>query len=58
MVRAVPVNSQGAEVPNVTRIPSAVAKPPGAVISSAHTVPAKKASGGHTTTLRRPLARV
>jgi hypothetical protein len=52
------VNSQGAEVPNVTRIPSAVAKPPGAVISSAHTVPAKKASGGHTTTLRRPLARV
>jgi hypothetical protein len=52
------VNSQGAEVPSVIRIPSAAAKPPGAVISWAQTVPAKKASGGHTTTCRRPLARV
>jgi hypothetical protein len=51
-----PVNSHSAEVPSVIRIPSAAAKPPGAVISSAQTVPARKASGGHTTTLRRPLA--
>lgn len=53
-----PVNSHRAEPPSVTRIPSAAEKPSGAVISWAGTVPAQKASGGHTTTARSPAARV
>lgn len=52
------MNSHRAELPSVTRIPSAAEKPSGAVIAWASTVPAKKASGGHGTTARSPLARV
>jgi hypothetical protein len=57
-VRAVPVNSQGAEVPSVTRIPSAARNVPGAVSSCAQADPAKNSSGGATTTARRPLVLV
>ena len=56
--RAVPVNSQRAELPSVTRIPAAAEKVSGAVSTWASTLPAKKASGGHTTTARSPLTRV
>jgi hypothetical protein len=49
-VRPVPVNSQGAEVPSVTPMPSAAEKLSGAVISWAHTAAARKVSGGHITT--------
>ena len=54
MVRPVPVNSQGAEVPSVTRIPSAMANLPDEVTALAKMHPARKTSGGHTTTFRRP----
>ena len=57
-VSAVAVNSQGADVPSVTRIPSAARNVPGAVISSAQVDPAKNSSGGATTTERRPLVLV
>jgi len=53
-VRPVPVNSQGAEVPSVTRIPSAMANLPDEVTALAKMHPARKTSGGHTTTFRRP----
>ena len=53
-VRAVPVNSQAAEVPSATRVPSAARNVPGAVISCAQAAPAKKSSGGATTTARTP----
>jgi hypothetical protein len=52
------MNSQGAEVASVTRIPSATAKPPDAVNTWANTHAAKKVSGGLTTTARSPLGRV
>ena len=52
------MNSHRAELPRVTSIPSAAEKPSGAMITWASTVPVKKASGGHTTTARSPLARV
>jgi|HubBroStandDraft_2_1064218.scaffolds.fasta_scaffold185981_1 hypothetical protein len=52
------MNSQGAEVASVTRIPSAIAKPPDAVNTWANTHAAKKVSGGLTTTARSPLGRV
>ncbi len=58
MVSAVPVYSQGAVVPSVTRIPSAARNVPGAVMSSAHVAPAKNSSGGATTTERSPLVLV
>ena len=58
MVRAVPMNSHGVAVPSVTRMPSAAENESGAVISWAHTEPARKASGGLTTTTRSPFARV
>ena len=58
MVSAVPVNSHGAEVASVTRIPSAAENESGSVMNWAHTKPAKKASGGHTITVRSPLTRV
>jgi len=58
MTRAVPVNSQGAEVAIVTRSPAAAEKVSGAVISSTQTAAAKKASGGDTMTARRPLGLV
>jgi 4-hydroxy-3-methylbut-2-enyl diphosphate reductase len=54
MTRPVPVNSQGADVPSVTRIPSATASRPDEVTALAQTHPARKTSGGHTTTFRRP----
>jgi hypothetical protein len=52
------MNSHGAEVASVTRIPSAIAKPPDAVSTCANTHPAKKVSGGDSTTMRSPLGRV
>jgi hypothetical protein len=52
------MNSQGAEVASVTKIPSAIAKPPEAVNTWANTHAAKKVSGGLTTTARSPLGRV
>ena len=58
IVSPVPVNSHGAEVASVTRIPSATAKPPDAVSTWASTHAAKKVSGGLTTTTRSPLGRV
>ena len=58
MVSAVPVNSHGAEVPSVTRIPATAEKASAAVIAWASMLPARKASGGHTTTPRSPLTRV
>src|SRR5580658_10041237 len=58
MVSAVPVNSHGAEVASVTRIPSAAENESGAVISSAHTKPPRKVSGGLTITVRSPGTRV
>jgi hypothetical protein len=57
-VSAVPANSQGADVPSVTRIPSTAINGPEEVITSAQTQPAKNISGGHTTTVRSPLALV
>ncbi len=54
MVRPVPVNSQGADVPSVTRIPSARANLPDVVTTLAQMHPARKISGGHTTTVRSP----
>jgi len=53
-VRPVPVNSQGADVPSVTRIPSAMVNMPDAVSALAKRHPARKTSGGHTTTVRSP----
>jgi 4-hydroxy-3-methylbut-2-en-1-yl diphosphate reductase len=53
-VRPVPVNSQGADVPSVTRIPSAMANMPDAVSALAQTHAARKTSGGQTTTVRSP----
>ena len=58
MVSAVAVNSQGADVPSVTRIPSAARNVPGAVSTSASADPMKNSSGGATTTVRRPLVLV
>jgi hypothetical protein len=58
MVSPVAVNSQGADVPSVTRIPAAAVNVPGAVSISAQTEPAKNTSGGATTTPRRPLVLV
>jgi hypothetical protein len=52
------MNSHGVAVPSVTRMPSAAENESGAVISWAHTEPARKASGGLTTTTRSPFARV
>ena len=52
------MNSHGAERPSVIRIPVAAEKASGAVSSWASTLPAKNASGGHTTSPRSPLARV
>ena len=52
------MSSQGAELPSVTRIPAAARKVSGAVRIWASTLPAKKASGGHTTSTRSPLTRV
>jgi hypothetical protein len=57
-VSPAPVNSHGAEVASVTRIPTAAEKASAAVIAWASMLPARKASGGHTTTPRSPLARV
>jgi hypothetical protein len=53
-VSAVAVNSQGADVPSVTRIPSAAAKESDAVAACAQAQAARKISGGETTTARRP----
>ena len=53
-----PVNSQGADVPSVTRIPAAASNVPGAVSNSAQVDPAKNSNGGATTTERRPLVLV
>jgi hypothetical protein len=53
-VRPVPVNSHGADVPSVTRIPSARANRPDAVAALAQMHPARKTSGGDTTTFRSP----
>jgi hypothetical protein len=58
MVSAVAVNSQGADVPSVTTIPSAARNVPDAVITSAQADPTKNSSGGATTTARRPLVLV
>ena len=57
-VSPVPVNSQGAELPSVIRMPAAAEKVSGAVQPGPARLPAKKASGGHTTIARSPLARV
>ncbi len=57
-VSAVPVNSQGAEVPSVTRVCSAARKLPGSVSVSAMAHPARNTSGGVTTIARRPLVLV
>jgi hypothetical protein len=58
MVSAVPVNSHSVEVPSVTRTPARAEKVSGAAISWASMLPAQKASGGQTTTLRSPAGRV
>jgi len=55
MTRAVPVNSQGAEVASVTQMPSTAEKVSGAAISWANIDPVRSARGGHITTVRRPL---
>jgi hypothetical protein len=57
-VSAVAVNSQGADVPSVTRIPSAAVKESGAVAAWAQAHAARKISGGDTTKVRRPLVLV
>jgi hypothetical protein len=54
MVSAIAVNSQGADVPSVTKIPSAAEKESDAVAACAQAHPARKSSGGDTTTARRP----
>lgn len=58
MVSTVPVNSHSVAVPSVTRTPARAEKVSAAVISWARMLPAQKASGGQTTTLRSPAGRV